>query len=70
MKATTKRTRPLCGVSIEQLGLAPHTRAALDDAGVRTLSDWRRLGAKRKAIFGVTPSTVGLLDEFSREATA
>jgi hypothetical protein len=49
--------------------LAPHIVETLHAEGVFTLSDWRQLGRKRKAIFGIVPSVCRMLDAAAREAT-
>jgi hypothetical protein len=37
----------------------------LTDAGIRSLADWKRLGRRRKEIFGVTPHWIAQLDELA-----
>lgn len=54
------------GANLPQLGLAPHVVAALDREGITDLESWRRLGRKRRQIFGITPRTVETLDRAAR----
>lgn len=39
----------------------------LANAGVHSLEDWRRLGRRRREIFGVTTRWVEQLDELARK---
>jgi len=48
--------------SIAHLGLSAHVLETLADAGVSSLGDWKRLGPRRRQIFGITGRVIALLD--------
>ena len=56
--------------SISQLGLPELVIARLEREGVRDLHDWRRLGRKRHAIFGITSRMVREIDAAARKVAA
>jgi hypothetical protein len=47
--------------------LPPHILQTLHAEGIFSLSDWRRLGRKRFAIFGITARLAAQLDAAARE---
>lgn len=56
--------------NLSQLGLPEHVLDTLADAGVTDLQSWRGLGRRRLRLFGITRSTVALLDAAARTVTA
>ncbi len=52
--------------AILTLGLPARITARLAAEGVRSLVDWRALGRKRLAIFGITPSVIKQLDDLAK----
>lgn len=53
---------------VSSIGLPPHILQLLEHEGVRTLAEWRELGRRRFAIFGVTHKTIELLDAAAKKA--
>lgn len=56
------------GRSIAATGLPAHVVELLGREGVHSLEDWRRLGRKRLAIFGIPTRLARQLDEAARRA--
>lgn len=52
--------------NLSQLKLAPHIAERLAAEGVHSLKDWRALGRRRLAIWGVTRRIVAELDALAR----
>jgi hypothetical protein len=46
--------------------LDPRIRKRLEAEGVRSINDWRRLGPRRRELFGIVPSVVRQIDELAR----
>lgn len=51
-----------------QATLAPALIERLAWHGIRSLKDWRRLGAQRRTIFGITSRMVAQLDDLAKAA--
>lgn len=54
--------------SITRLGLPGHVVDLLRREGIVDLVAWRKLGNRRRQIFGITPRTIETLDQAAMEA--